>query len=278
MSNDDGATPALSAASLTGMATVALPADVVARLARLDVLERQFEQVVEQAKLAALKEFAYGAGHEINNPLANISARAQTLLKDECDPERRRKLSAINAQAFRAHEMIADLMLFARPPQLKLQPLQLPALIDDLIATLVDEANRHRVQIARVANGPLRPISADATQFTVAIRALVCNALEAIGLDGKIAIELSQTAQLTTIVVRDDGPGIPPEIRPRIFDPYFSGREAGRGLGFGLSKAWRIVTAHGGTLEVAANQPRGAVMRIQLHGIESSAGSDDASC
>ncbi len=61
-----------------------------------------FERAVEHAKLEALKEFAYGAGHEINNPLANISARAQTLLKDETDPERRQKLAAINTQAFRA--------------------------------------------------------------------------------------------------------------------------------------------------------------------------------
>ena len=77
-----------------------------------------FEERLEQEKLAALKELAYGAGHEVNNPLANIAARAQTLLEDEVDPERRRKLIAIHRQAMRAHEMIADLMLFARPPQL----------------------------------------------------------------------------------------------------------------------------------------------------------------
>ena len=75
-----------------------------------------FEKV-EHAKLDAVKELAYGASHEINNPLANISARAQALLRDEADPERRRALEAIHQQALRAHEMIADLMLFARPPR-----------------------------------------------------------------------------------------------------------------------------------------------------------------
>ena len=70
-----------------------------------------FEQRLEREKLEALKELAYGASHEINNPLANIAARAQTLLDDEIDPERRRKLLAIHRQALRAHEMIADLML-----------------------------------------------------------------------------------------------------------------------------------------------------------------------
>ncbi len=80
--------------------------ELLSRLAgqavRLAALEADFRDAVEQEKLAALKEFAYGAGHEINNPLANISARAQTLLKDEQDPERRQKLAAINSQAFRA--------------------------------------------------------------------------------------------------------------------------------------------------------------------------------
>ena len=76
--------------------------DLAQKLARLDQLEHEFDRALQQAKLDSLKEFAYGAGHEINNPLANISARAQTLLKDERDPERRRKLAAINAQAFRA--------------------------------------------------------------------------------------------------------------------------------------------------------------------------------
>ncbi len=76
-----------------------------------------FERRLEEEKLAALVELAYGASHEINNPLANIATRAQVLLREEPHPERRRMLSAIHAQAMRAHEMIADLMLFARPPR-----------------------------------------------------------------------------------------------------------------------------------------------------------------
>ncbi len=89
-----------------------------------------FEKAVEQAKLAALKELAYGASHEINNPLANISTRAQTLLKQEIDPEKRRMLAAIHSQAMRAHEMIADLMLFARPPELNLKSMDLVGLLE----------------------------------------------------------------------------------------------------------------------------------------------------
>src|ERR1041385_6447610 len=79
----------------------------------------EFATAVEAAKLRALYNFAYGLSHEINNPLANIATRAQTLLVDEKDPDRRRKLATIVQQAFRAHEMIADLMLFAHPPRMQ---------------------------------------------------------------------------------------------------------------------------------------------------------------
>ncbi len=122
----DGAAPAALIARLTAPVanlaehfSAADPADLAARrchdaaaeiaaglstlaasLARLKALETDFQATLETAKLDALKELAYGASHEINNPLANISARAQTLLQEERDPERRRRLAAINSQAF----------------------------------------------------------------------------------------------------------------------------------------------------------------------------------
>jgi signal transduction histidine kinase len=66
------------------------------------------------------------------------------------------------------------------------------------------------------------------------------------------------------LTITDTGPGIPPEVRPNIFDPYFSGREAGRGLGLGLSKAWRIVVLHGGRIEVDSESGSGATFRVIL--------------
>ena len=150
-------------------------------------LETDFQRAVEQAKLEALKEFAYGAGHEINNPLANISARAQTLLKDEADPERRQKLAAINTQAFRAHEMIADLMLFARPPEMNPQRIELAGFLTDLADSWQAQAAEQQTEIevhvstdSTLAGGPL-VVWADASALAVALRALVTNALECSG-------------------------------------------------------------------------------------------------
>ena len=86
-----------------------------------------------------MKELAYGASHEINNPLANIAARAQALLRDEADPERRRSLEAIYQQAMRAHEMISDLMLFARPPEPEMDGADLCGVASSIGAEMADE-------------------------------------------------------------------------------------------------------------------------------------------
>jgi len=262
---------------------------IEAKFARLEELENRFNEAVERAKLDAMKELAYGAGHEINNPLANIASRAQTLLQGETDPEKRRKLAAINAQAFRAHEMIADLMLFARPPQLRAEQVDLSAVLSRVADELRDDAEAAGVSIVlHTINEPLKLI-ADPTQLAVAIRALCINAIEAMPHGGTIKLSACHTGETRAdetrqreapaepcpieITISDNGPGISADIRPKIFDPFFSGREAGRGLGFGLSKAWRIVTLHGGTIDVRETPGGGATFVITLPVLEGPVGS-----
>jgi signal transduction histidine kinase len=278
-----------------------------AKLARLSELEHRFSEALDRAKLDAMKELAYGAGHEINNPLANIASRAQTLLQGETDPEKRRKLAAINAQAFRAHEMIADLMLFARPPQLRPERVDVISLLSRVVSELRVEAEAAGVSIVlHNINEPINLI-ADPTQLAVAIRALCTNAMQAIPHGGTIDLSARQTGENrqresregeapaepsshreveapaepssnregdpprrtakprpVKITISDNGPGIPRDIRPKIFDPFFSGREAGRGLGFGLSKAWRIVTLHGGAIDLHKTPGGGATFIVKL--------------
>ncbi len=226
-----------------------------------------FESRLEREKLDAMKELAYGASHEINNPLANISARAQTLLRDEQQPDRRYALEAIRQQAMRAHEMISDLMLFARPPALQLQAVEMRDLLEEIAASQATECERRNVRLTlQLPDSPVE-IAADAQQLTVALTSLCTNALEAIGENGTIEITLhkpAKTPAAIAIEVMDTGTGITDEVRRHIFDPFFSGREAGRGLGFGLSKCWRILTDHGGTIAVSSEPEAGTVMRVEL--------------
>jgi signal transduction histidine kinase len=230
-------------------------------------LEPTFEARLQQAKLEALKELAYGASHEINNPLANISARAQALLRDERDPERRRALGAINQQALRAHEMISDLMLFARPPRLELQAVDIRSLVERVVAQIRPDCQRRRINIRIATEAPVDSIRGDAVQLEVALKALLTNSVEAIGEQGVIEVRVEAAEappRLLWLSVKDDGPGIQPNAREHLFDPFFSGREAGRGLGFGLSKAWRIVSEHGGQIRAEFNGDVGATFVIEL--------------
>jgi signal transduction histidine kinase len=245
--------------------------ELIERLVELDRLSTDFIEELERQKLTALKEFAYGAGHEINNPLANIATRAQTLLRNETDPERRRALATINSQVFRAHEMIADVMFFARPPQLSLEPVDMIALVEKVLGEIKQDAEQQQTELERTvdeAGDTGLTIAADQEQLAATLKAMCINSLEALGQGGQICVELKNSVagprREVQLIVSDDGPGIPAEAREHIFDPFFSGREAGRGLGFGLSKAWRCVTDHGGRIEVDDRPGGGATFTVTL--------------
>jgi len=237
---------------------------LAARLTRLDVLENRFQETLESEKLEAMAEFAAGAGHEINNPLTVIAGRAQLFLREETDPERRRALALMNSQAMRVHEMIADMMLFARPPVPAPEKVDVVELIDGLIEEMTPQAAGQETALRRTGESESAEIEVDPTQLTMALKAMVQNSLEAIGRSGQIEVAVRPGRKTMEIRVADDGPGMTAEERRHVFDPYYSARQAGRGLGLGLSKAWRIVTNHGGQIDVDVGSGRGIAFTIRL--------------
>ncbi len=231
-----------------------------------------FERCLLQAKMSALQQLAYGASHEINNPLANIASRAQTLIENETDLEKRAKLAIIYEQAIRTHEMISDLMLFANPPQPHFEVVDLREFLCELnrqvLATLDEKAESSpscRIPFRiRIAPG-LSTVECDPKQLTVALRALIRNSIESIQGSSQrkdsnqIELRVDRPTQDSIrFSVTDTGPGVPASIQSHLFDPFFSGREAGRGLGFGLSKAWRIAQNHGGNVLLDPDYSPGA--------------------
>lgn len=228
-----------------------------------------FQAELLRAKLDSMKELAYGASHEINNPLANIALRAQTMLKREEDADKRKMLEAMHRASMRAHEMISDLMLFARPPAPQKKPISLYSIAEKIVAETQSTATERAIRVTLTDHQSSKcshtEVWVDPTQIEVALRALVDNSLEAIADGDEIALTLQPTDNgMVGIEVRDNGPGIPDEILPHVFDPFFSGREAGRGLGFGLSKCWRIVTDHGGKIELQSKPAQGVIVRMFL--------------
>ncbi len=219
-----------------------------------------------ELKLRALAELAAGAGHEINNPVATIIGYTQQLLEQERDPDRRHALLTIGAQAYRIRDMIGDLMLFARPPAPKPQGLELVEIIREVAAKFTDEVHVAEIRLNLETHGPV-PIFADPVQLRVVISSLLRNSLEASSPGGTITLA-ARAAEgcgrpLAVLAVSDTGRGLSATEREHLFDPFYSGRQAGRGLGFGLSKVWRIVTLHGGRIDVESPENGGAKFTVQ---------------
>ncbi len=212
-------------------------------------------------------EMAYGLSHELNNPLANIAGRARLLAEQETDPEKRMQLAVIVDQAMRGCEMIADLMWFARPPVGQSESIDVPSLLGSL-------CNRARSEVCSTSihldcaglETKCCEILADRTALSEAIWAVLRNAIQAA--QSHVSVHVSMTtstaAQELAIIIVDDGPGLSERALQLAFHPYFSGREAGRGLGLGLSKARRILEMSGGTIELANRAPAGCQATIRI--------------
>lgn len=228
----------------------------------------EFAERLTAAKLSAMAEFAAGAGHEINNPIAVICGRAQLLLEEETNPQRRRELAVIHTQAMRVYEMISDMMLFARPPAPKLAMCDVAALARQVIGELTPKAHERQVTMHFDENAAPE-VEVDAVQVAVVIRALCENALASVARGGKVIVRVKHRGstaepEAVLITIIDNGPGVNGRVLEHLFDPFFSGREAGRGLGMGLAKAWRIIDGHGGRIEVRSDLGTGSTFTVVL--------------
>jgi signal transduction histidine kinase len=227
---------------------------------------------LRQAKLSALAELAAGAGHEINNPLAVISGQAQyllghghDLLAADTEGVARKALGAIINQTKRIHGILRDLMQFARPAAPRPTWLDLPTLLGEVAAGLGSVATAKNVRVEVSAKPERLAVWADPEQLRTVLGSLLRNAIEAAPADGWARLVLLDQGQGETIEVQveDSGPGPAAEQRPHLFDPFYSGRTAGRGRGLGLPIAWRLMRQQGGDIHLEPARP-GAATRFVL--------------
>ncbi len=227
----------------------------VDRLAEsLAELRADFQARVRDARLEGLAEFAAGASHEINNPLAVVRGHAQLLLAREEDPDRRRQLEAIIRQTRRVHDLLHGTLQFARPSG----PTPVPVPISEWLVGIM---NAHRVE----ADAKEVTLTCDETrhdaewgffdpsQVRLALDHLIRNAVEAAQPGGWVQVSLRWQGEAVVVAVEDSGPGPTEADRDHLFDPFFSGRKAGRGRGLGLAIAWRLARVNGGDVRYASS-------------------------
>jgi signal transduction histidine kinase len=229
--------------------------------------------VPNREMLEALAEFCAGAGHEINNPLATIIGRAELIHRRLAAAastgevvETQRDLRIIAGQAQRIRDMIGDLMLFARPPKPKLESVDLCAVCLDAARPFVEEANRLNVTLHLPAGDEPIHVRADRVQLAVVVSELIRNALEAVAERGQVAVRIEardSKGVFASLLVEDDGRGLTSLDQQHLFHPFYSGRNAGRGLGFGLCKCWRILEQHGGRISIQPRVPGGTLAIVE---------------
>jgi two-component system CheB/CheR fusion protein len=232
---------------------------------RYDITARKLQEVRlrEQAALTSLGELAAVVAHEVRNPLAGIRGGVQllgSLLPEDADG--RDLIGDIVARIDSLNAVLSDLLMFARMRAPRRSEVDVAAFLSDLGAWMALDPAMRGVRL-RVSGHADRTIDADADQLRLVFSNLLLNAAQAMNNDGTIDVVVDDDdAGGVVLTVTDRGPGIPEELRERVFEPFFTTRH--RGTGLGLPTAKRVVEAHGGDISLLDAPGGGAAVRIHL--------------
>jgi two-component system NtrC family sensor kinase len=229
--------------------------------------------VARAEKLAAVGRLAAGVVHEINNPLATISACAESLESrlnegafdgSPMVEDLREYLGLIRSEAFRCKLITNGLLDFSRTRASDHVTIDLGDVIGSVIRLLSHQKRRSAVEFRVNIEEDLARVSGDPGQLQQALIALATNALDALVFSGILTIDAKNDGKKVVVEVADNGVGIPPENLPKIFEPFFTTKEIGKGTGLGLAVCYGILTEHGGSLDVQSTVGVGTTFTITL--------------
>jgi signal transduction histidine kinase len=230
-------------------------------------LERAAKQLADQDRLASLGLLSAGIAHEINTPLAVLQGSIEQLNETVIDPDARQRLARMARVAERLRKIGSRLLDFARPPRETSQPVPLRPIVEEAWGLVSIDDKAAGVRFVDSAPEDLAVLG-DADRLVQVFVNLLRNSLAAVGRDGLIAVEARRRKEWVEIAVEDDGPGIPDETLPHIFDAFVSSRLDASGTGLGLTVAEGIVRQHGGAISAVNRPQRGARIEIRLPSAE----------
>ncbi len=255
-------------------------------LATHELLKATQAQLIEAEKLESIGRLAAGVAHEVRNPLAIIEMGASFLATQPIDEMGRTILDEISGAVSRANGVITQLGEFTARPQLGTREENLHDIIERALAVLADEIERHGIQVDRAFAGALPAARLDAAKIGQLFSNLFSNALDAMPKGGTLGIRTGLRTLTAAdvafdaggrggtrfragdavihIEVRDTGGGIEPDRLGKLFDPFYTTKPTGRGMGLGLTVAKKIMNLHGGKIAIANGADGGAVVSLDF--------------
>ncbi|HWQ52123.1 MAG TPA: ATP-binding protein [Bryobacteraceae bacterium] len=226
-------------------------------------LQDSFEQIKRADRLSAIGQLSASLAHEIRNPLGSIEGAANLLEQPGTPSEIRGKsLSIIRKEVQRLNRLLTGLLDFARPRRPALRTVDLATVLDSVIALVTHSARMGQIEIRRTVPPGLPPVECDPEQLKQVILNLSINAIQAMPEGGDLELALEPASGAVRISVRDQGEGIPASELEKIFEPFYTTKTNGTGLG--LAVALQIVTQNRGTLTAEPNTPRGMRFIVTL--------------
>lgn len=259
---DPGSGTAKGEVEVVGGYLKSLQSDVTEARTRL---ARSDRHLLDVEQMASLGRIAAGVAHEIRSPLTSLRLRLFSVQKS-LGGERREDFEVMTEEVSRLDNIIRNFLEFSRPPDLRLQPCNVSLVLDKTLELLRYKMDLLGVRVERDEPLPLPPAWADSQQLRQVFLNLLNNALDVLPEDGRIHLTVREIARgarrFVTVVIADNGPGMPESAVERVFDPFFSTKQDGAGLGLWIAR--RIMAQHNGALDLVSTGERGTVFEVAI--------------
>lgn len=222
-------------------------------------------QLVQSEKMAAFGQLGAGITHEVKNPMTGIVGFAQLAQRRVHEPEKVAELlKMIEKEGLRCKDILVNFLKFARSPAGERERLELNALVEESGAMLRHQLSIHDVTMQLELSAQAPVVEANGAELQQVLMNLAINAQQAMPKGGRVRLSTHVEQGMAQVRVADNGPGIPPHIRQKIFEPFFSTKQKGEGTGLGLSVSFGIIQAHGGSLQLESVMGQGSTFVVNL--------------